>query len=98
VQCRIDPRRSLTLNATHHSSRSAREYLAKWSHRIELHYLPKNAPETNPIERVWWQLHETLTRKHRCRNIDELLNTVFAWINSDRCFYNQELDTYATAA
>jgi transposase len=29
------------------------EYLARWGGRIKLHYLPKYAPETNPIERVW---------------------------------------------
>jgi transposase len=85
-------------NAAFHASRRVREYLAEWGHRIELHYLPKYAPETNPIERVWWQLHETLTRNHRCSSIDELLAEVFAWINTDRCFYNQELATYAAAA
>jgi putative transposase len=85
-------------NATFHSSRLVREYLAEWGHRIVLHYLPKYAPETNPIERVWWQLHETLTRNHRCSSIDELLAEVFDWINTDRCFYNQDLACYATAA
>jgi transposase len=85
-------------NAAFHGSRRVREFLAEWGHRIELHYLPKYAPETNPIERVWWQLHETLTRNHRCSSIDELLAAVFTWINTDRCFYNQELATYATAA
>lgn len=85
-------------NASFHGGRLVREYLARWGHRIVLHHLPKYAPETNPIERVWWQLHETLTRNHRCSSIDELLAEVFAWINADRCFYNQELADYATAA
>jgi putative transposase len=85
-------------NASFHSSRLVREYLGRWGHRIVLHYLPKYAPETNPIERVWWQLHETLTRNHRCRTIEELLAEVFAWINSDNGFYNEELAHYASAA
>jgi putative transposase len=85
-------------NASFHTGRRVREFLADWGHRVELHYLPKYAPETNPIERVWWQLHETLTRNHRCSSIDELLADVFAWINADRCFYNQDLAAYATAA
>jgi transposase len=85
-------------NASFHSSRLVREYLAEWGHRIALHYLPKYAPETNPIERVWWQLHETLTRNHRCRSIEELLANVFAWVNTDSCFYNEELAHYAAAA
>jgi transposase len=27
-----------------------------------IHYLPKYAPETNPIERLWWHLHEAIPR------------------------------------
>jgi transposase len=74
------------------------EYLAEWGHRVELHYMPKYAPEPNPIERAWWQLQETLTHNHRCSSIEELLGEVFAWIDPDRCFYTQELATYATVA
>jgi len=101
LRCRMRSFRTIHVicdNASFHGSRQVQEYMAEWGHRIELHYLPKYAPETNPIERVWWQLHETLTRNHRCRTIDELLTNVFAWINSDCCFYNQELAAYATAA
>jgi transposase len=54
-----------------------------------LHYLPKYAPGTNPIERVWWHLHETITRNHRCRSIEELLDQVYEWANAHREFYQQ---------
>jgi transposase len=63
-----------------------RDYLARWGHRIVLHYLPKYAPETNPIERVWWHLHEEITRNHRCPNMEQLLNLVFNWLNVASCF------------
>lgn len=76
-------------NARFHHCKAVCEYLAKWGHRIELHYLPKYAPETNPIERVWWHLHETITRNHRCRTLDELLNEVFAWTKAHSTFYFQ---------
>jgi len=66
-------------NARFHDCRAVRQYLAKWAGRIELHYLPKYAPETNPIERVWWHLHETITRNHRCSSINELVAEVYAW-------------------
>lgn len=85
-------------NAAFHCSRLVRDYLAEWGHRVVLHYLPKYAPETNPIERVWWQLHETLTRNHRCQTVEELLADVYEWIGADRSFYNRELAHYATAA
>ena len=76
-------------NARFHDCRAVREYLLAWGQRIELHYLPKYAPETNPIERVWWHLHETITRNHRCRTIDELLSQVYAWATAHYTFYLQ---------
>lgn len=85
-------------NASFHSSRPVQEYLEQWGHRLVLHYLPKYAPETNPIERVWWQLHETLTRNHRCQTIEELLGDVHEWVNAQPSFYSPELAHYATAA
>lgn len=58
------------------------DYLAKWGHRVELHYLPTYAPETNPIERVWWHLHEEITRNHRCKGIEELADLVMRWLQA----------------
>jgi len=76
-------------NAKFHDCKAVREYLAKWSDRIELHFLPKYAPETNPIERVWWHLHETITRNHRCRTLEELLEEVSTWAESHHTFSSQ---------
>jgi transposase len=67
-------------NARFHDCRAVRDYLEGQQGRIVLHYLPKYAPETNPIERVWWHLHETVTRNHRCRTLDELLAEVQRWL------------------
>jgi len=47
-----------------------KEYLARWGGRVALHYLPAYAPEYNPIERVWWRLHEAVTRNHRCADME----------------------------
>jgi putative transposase len=76
--------------------RKVKEYLAKWGHRIVLHFLPTYAPETNPIERVWWHLHEEITRNHRCKNIDALLDLVFEWLDAGSCF-QIETSIYNTA-
>lgn len=84
-------------NAAFHNCRRVREYLARWGHRIELHFLPTYAPETNPIERVWWRLHEAITRNHRCTTLDELLSEVYAWC-SQQNFYTQSLAEYRLAA
>lgn len=73
-------------NASFHKSKAVREYLALWGHRVVLHFLPTYAPETNPIERVWWHLHETVTRNHTCQSIDELLREVYDWFQAERTF------------
>lgn len=67
-------------NAKAHDCKAVQEYLERWGHRIEVHYLPKYAPECNPIERLWWHLHDEITRNHRCRSLEELLHLVFEWL------------------
>lgn len=69
-------------NAVFHRSREVQGYLARWGHRLKLHFLPKYAPETNPIERVWWHFHETITRNHRCRNMSELMKHAYDWFQN----------------
>lgn len=61
-------------------------YLERWGHRIVLHYLPSYAPQTNPIERLWWHLHEEVSRNHSCRSLEELLDFTFAWLESRNPF------------
>jgi putative transposase len=62
--------------------RRVRQYLAEWGHRVEMHFLPKYDPSSNPIERVWWHLHEEITRNHTCKSMAELLDLTFAWLES----------------
>jgi len=63
-------------------SKAVRAYLEEWGKRVQVHYLPKYAPDTNPIERVWWRLHEAVTRNHRCQSMDELLDLTFDWFET----------------
>lgn len=88
-------------NARFHDCRAVRACLDRHAGRIVLHYLPKYAPETNPIERVWWHLHETITRNHRCRTLQELLDQVYNWIDTQTLFFTQTAyyhHTYPLAA
>ena len=55
-------------------------------------------PETNPIERVWWHLHETITRNHRCRSIDELVALAYDWFTTNNNYYLDMRNTFALAA
>jgi putative transposase len=67
-------------NAKPHKAKRVQEYLKEHAGRIVIHYLPNYAPKTNPIERVWWHLHEEITRNHRAKNIEALLDLVFEWL------------------
>jgi transposase len=73
---------------THKAEKSllVRAYLQEWGERVKLHYLPLYAPECNPIERVWWRLHEAVTRNHRCPTMQELLDLTFEWLSERRFF------------
>jgi transposase len=73
-------------NAKFHDSALVRQFLAEHAGRIEVHFLPRYAPKCNPIERVWWHLHEEITRNHTCRSLDELVDLVFEWLVARKPF------------
>jgi transposase len=85
-------------NALFHHCKRVKAYLREWGHRIRVHHLPKYAPDTNPIERIWWRLHEIKTRNHRCQTIDELLQGIYTWINTQRYFCSKTMAEYRQAA
>jgi putative transposase len=66
----------------HHACWAVWEFCYQYGERVELHFLPKYAPECNPIERVWWHLHEEITRNHQCRTLAELVDLVFGWLEN----------------
>jgi transposase len=77
-------------NAKYHSCWAVCEFYAHHEDRIEFHFLPKYAPECNPIERVWWRLHEAITRNHQCRDLQELVELVLAWLMDKQRFRVQD--------
>jgi putative transposase len=62
------------------------EFVAKHGDRVVLHFLPKYAPECNPVERVWWVLHEQITRNHQCQTLEALIDLVFRWLEQRETF------------
>lgn len=60
-----------------HKTRRVRELLAgPLAGRIELHFLPPYCPDSNPIERLWRDLHAAVTRNHRRGSLAELQKDV----------------------
>jgi putative transposase len=70
----------------HYQSRALWEYLHGHKDTFVFHFLPKYAPELNPIERVWWVLHEQITRNHQCQSLEELVELVFSWLEDRKRF------------
>ncbi len=44
--------------------------------KVHLHFLPPYCPDHNRIERVWQDLHANVTRNHRCRGMNHLMQEV----------------------
>lgn len=73
----------------HYDCTEVWEFCYRHRDRVEFHFLPKYAPELNLIERVWWIVHDQITRCHQCESIEELVDLVLGWIANRRTF---ELD------
>lgn len=63
-----------------HKSRVTQAWLAEFSDRLRLHFLPPYCPNENRIERIWLDLHANVTRNHRQRTIDALLDRVHGYL------------------
>lgn len=63
-----------------HSSLQTQAALARLEGRVVLHFLPPYCPDHNRIERVWRDLHADVTRNHQCRNMKELMQEVYHWL------------------
>jgi len=58
-----------------HDSRIVRGWLARHP-RFKRLFQPVYHPWVNRIERLWKQLHDTVTRNHRCKDLATLMNAV----------------------
>ena len=85
-------------NAACHTSQAVAIYLWEHRQRIDVHFLPAYSPECNPIERVWWNLHDQITRNHQCKSMDELLELTFAWLGGRNPFKVEGRSIYRVAA
>jgi len=63
-----------------HKSRLTQAWLAEFGDRLRLHFLPPYCPNENRIERLWLDLHAHVTRNHRQRTIDALLERVHDYL------------------
>jgi putative transposase len=60
-------------NDSSHTSKRVERYVEDSGGRICLHSLPSWSPESNPMELVWWSLHEAVSRNHERCALDDLV-------------------------
>lgn len=71
---RSQPRLELAAdNDGSHTSKRVKEYVEDSGGRLRLHPLRAWSPQSNPVELVWWSLHEAISRNHNCEDLGELL-------------------------
>jgi putative transposase len=74
-------------NDASHTSKQVEEYLCRSTERLELHPLPARSPQSNPVELIWWGLHEAVSRNHRCEDLTELLDFAELYLQERQPFH-----------
>jgi transposase len=64
-----------------HSSKQVQLALAALHGKVRLHFLPPYCPNDNKIERFWRDLHDNVTRNHRCQDMEHLMGEVAAYLS-----------------
>lgn len=63
-----------------HKSKQTKAVIRRYGGRVKLHFLPPYCPDENRIERVWKDLHDNVTRNHRCSSLRELAQEVVQYL------------------
>jgi putative transposase len=77
-----------------HISKRVKEYVEDSGDRIRLHPLPSWSPESNPVELVWWSLHEAVSRNHECEGLDELVEFAEGYLEERQPFRVKLAEVY----
>lgn len=64
-----------------HKSKKTQKWLSD-NPKFKLLFLPVYSPWHNKIEKLWHALHETITRNHQCKNMDDLLEQVYYFMDT----------------
>jgi putative transposase len=73
-------------NDASHTSKPVKEYVEDSAGRIRLHPLPSWSPESNPVELVWWSMHEAVSRNHECSGLDDLVELAEGYLEERQPF------------
>ena len=66
-------------NVKFHHAKRLKPILERYSHRIELIFLPPYSPDLNPVERVWWLMRKELTHNRWVKSMEQRICDFNAW-------------------
>lgn len=81
-----------------HKAACVKKYLERPDSRIVLHFLPPYSPDDNPIERLWKQMHDHVTRNHQHASIESLVYAVRRFLDAAQPFPGTKVSTCRMAA
>jgi putative transposase len=74
-------------NDPSHTSGRVEEYVEASGGRVRLYPLPAWSPQSNPVEPIWWGLHEAVSRNHGCEDLSELLKFAERYLKERQPFH-----------
>jgi putative transposase len=73
-------------NDASHTSKRVERYVSDSRGRIRLHPLPTWSPQSNPVELIWWGLHEAVSRNHDCEGLSDLVRFAEGYLEDRQPF------------
>jgi putative transposase len=73
-------------NDSSHTSKRVEQYVEDSHERISLHPLPTWSPQSNPVELIWWGLHEAVSRNHSCKELSDVLEFAESYLEERQPF------------
>jgi putative transposase len=73
-------------NDSSHTSKRVERYVEDSGGRLSLHPLPAWSPQSNPVELIWWSLHEAVSRNHTCEELGELVEFAEGYLQDKQPF------------
>jgi len=71
-------------NDSSYLSKRVERYVEDSGGRVHLHPLPSWFPDSNPVELVWWSLHEAVSHNHKCAGLDDLVEVAEGYLSAAR--------------
>ena len=73
-------------NDSSHTSKRVERYVEDCGGRLCLHPLPRWSPQSNPVELIWWSLHEAISRNHNCKELSDLVDFAEGYLQERQPF------------